>query len=98
MRTGYPAAPTSRCACFSSGAGVRGQRSDWTCAAVEANSEQVRRGMAWVYVKYAAKGSPLYGLQREAQGIRRGLWADPQPVAPWEWRSSQRAVPLGKTW
>jgi endonuclease YncB( thermonuclease family) len=65
---------------------------------VEANSEQVRRGMAWVYVKYAAKGSPLYGLQREAQGIRRGLWADPQPVAPWEWRSSQRAAPLGKTW
>jgi endonuclease YncB( thermonuclease family) len=33
-----------------------------TCAQIEANSEQVRRGMAWVFVKYAPAGSPLYGL------------------------------------
>lgn len=50
----------------------------------------VRRGMAWVYVRYAAKGSPLYGLQAEAQSEHQGLWADPRPVAPWEWRENKR--------
>ena len=59
-----------------------------TCAAVEANSEQVRRGLAWVYVKYAPTGSPLYGLEGEARMQRLGLWAAPRPVAPWEWRRS----------
>ncbi len=24
--------------------------------------------------------------QREARGARRGLWADPHAVPPWEWR------------
>lgn len=45
-----------------------------TCATVEANSEQVRRGMAWVFDRYVASDSPLYKLQSEAQAIRRGLW------------------------
>jgi endonuclease YncB( thermonuclease family) len=56
------------------------------CDGVEANSEQVRRGMAWVFDRYAPRSSPLYGLQREAQATRRGLWTDPQPIAPWAWR------------
>jgi endonuclease YncB( thermonuclease family) len=56
------------------------------CDGVEANSEQVRRGMAWVFDRYAPGNSPLYGLQREAQSTRRGLWSDPQPIAPWTWR------------
>ena len=57
-----------------------------TCAGVDANAEQVRHGMAWVYERYAPKGSPLYGLQAQAQREHRGLWADPRPIAPWEWR------------
>jgi endonuclease YncB( thermonuclease family) len=57
---------------------------------VDANSEQVRRGMAWVFNRYARSGSPLYKLQYEAQGIRRGLWADAKPMAPWDWRAAQR--------
>lgn len=60
-----------------------------TCGPFEANAEQVRRGMAWVYVRYAPKHSSLYGLQSEARMERRGLWADPQPVPPWEWRKAQ---------
>jgi micrococcal nuclease len=60
------------------------------CDGVDANSEQVRRGMAWVYERYAPRNSPLYGLQGEAHGTRRGLWADPQPVAPWQWRRKTR--------
>jgi endonuclease YncB( thermonuclease family) len=60
------------------------------CDGVDANSEQVRRGMAWVFERYAPAGSPLYGLQREAQATRRGLWADPGPVAPWAYRAKPR--------
>lgn len=56
------------------------------CAGVDANAEQVRRGMAWVYVKYAPKDSPLYAIQAEARVARRGLWQDARPVPPWEWR------------
>jgi endonuclease YncB( thermonuclease family) len=56
------------------------------CATVDASSEQVRKGMAWVY---APKGSPLYGLQHTAKLERRGLWADTKPVAPWEWRQNR---------
>ena len=61
-----------------------------TCARVDANREQVRRGMAWVYDRYAPAGSPLYRLQAEAQAGRRGLWDDPRPKAPWSWRAEKR--------
>lgn len=61
------------------------------CDGVDANAEQVRRGMAWVFVRYAPRNSPLYGLQGEARGSRRGLWADPSPMAPWDWRLKSRS-------
>ena len=57
-----------------------------TCAGIDANAEQVRRGWAWVYVRYAPKDSPLYALEREARLEKRGLWVDDDPVPPWEWR------------
>jgi endonuclease YncB( thermonuclease family) len=56
------------------------------CINTDANSEQVRRGMAWVFVRFAAKDSPLYSIQQEARNARRGLWVDAEPVAPWDWR------------
>ena len=61
-----------------------------TCAGTDANAEQVARGMAWVFERYAARDSPLYGLQREARVDRRGLWADPHAVPPWEYRRERR--------
>ena len=61
-----------------------------TCAGVDANAEQVRRGWAWVYVQYAPKNSPLYSLEREARLEKRGLWVDDEPVPPWEWRKLSR--------
>lgn len=61
-----------------------------TCGGVDANGEQVRRGMAWVFVKYAPKDSPLYVLEKDARLRRAGLWVDARPVAPWDWRSTKR--------
>lgn len=60
------------------------------CDGVDANTEQVRRGMAWVYVRYAPKNSPVYPIQAEARSQRTGLWEDPRPVPPWEWRQAGR--------
>lgn len=56
---------------------------------LDANAEQVRRGMAWVFDRYV-KDRSLYDLQDEARQAKRGLWADPTPVEPWEWRRSRR--------
>jgi len=55
------------------------------CDGIDANAEQVRRGMAWVYDRYVTDRS-LYKLQDDARAARRGLWVDPAPVPPWEWR------------
>lgn len=56
-----------------------------SCAGMDANAEQVRRGMAWVYDRYA-RDKALYRLQDEARAAGRGLWSDKQAMAPWEWR------------
>lgn len=56
------------------------------CEGRDASAEQVRGGMAWVFVKYARKESPLYDLQAAARADRAGLWSEPNSVPPWEWR------------
>lgn len=54
------------------------------------NAQMVELGMAWVYRRYA-KDSVLFELERQAQADKRGLWADSDPVAPWEYRHNKRA-------
>lgn len=56
------------------------------CSSINANAEQVRRGMAWVYVQYASPTSALYRVEADARLARRGLWRDRHPIAPWVWR------------
>lgn len=60
------------------------------CAGTDANAAQVRQGMAWVFDRYASPNSPFYAVQNEARAARRGLWKDPNPVPPWEWRRTRR--------
>ena len=50
------------------------------------NHELVRAGLAWWYRRYAPDDKTLEQLERGARGANRGLWADPNPVPPWEWR------------
>ncbi|EBC1407503.1 thermonuclease family protein [Salmonella enterica] len=56
-----------------------------TTNGIEANRYMVQNGAAWVYDQYNTDPS-LPALQREARAQKRGLWADSQPVPPWEWR------------
>lgn len=59
------------------------------CDGTDANTEQVRRGMAWVYRKYSDSAA-LLNIEADAKAIGSGLWADPDPVPPWEWRRNRR--------
>jgi endonuclease YncB( thermonuclease family) len=52
------------------------------------NQELVRAGYAWWYRRYSADRR-LAALEAEARAARRGLWADPNPQPPWEWRKGR---------
>jgi endonuclease YncB( thermonuclease family) len=60
------------------------------CEGINANDSMIYSGFAWVYRKYAKGYGHLYLLEEEARAEQRGLWADSNPIAPWEWRKSQR--------
>jgi endonuclease YncB( thermonuclease family) len=61
-----------------------------TCDGVDVGAKQVSAGMAWVSEELALDGS-LYRLQDAARGAGAGLWKDPSPLAPWEWRRAKRS-------
>lgn len=89
--------------CFGRAAEVRERETDRygrsvarvNCGGIDANAEQVRAGMAWVYERYT-KDRRLFVEQDAARASRRGLWADNAPVAPWDWRSQRRPTPAGR--
>lgn len=60
----------------------------FTSGGKEVNRELVLSGAAWVYDFYNTD-KELPGLQLEAQKQKCGLWADNQPVPPWEWRNKK---------
>ena len=64
---------------------------DVACRGKDAGAEQVRSGMAWVYRQYARGYDSLYPIEQDARRAGRGLWRDPQPVPPWEWRRAAKA-------
>ena len=53
------------------------------------NRELVQAGLAWWYRYYSSDGS-LGQLEAKARAARIGLWRDPHPVAPWEFRKNHR--------
>ena len=55
------------------------------------NRELVREGYAWWYRRYS-KDKALADLESHARESRKGLWADKNPVPPWEWRRGKRIV------
>jgi micrococcal nuclease len=58
--------------------------------------ERVRAGLAWWYRQYS-KDESLGALEEEARQAKRGLWADPNPVPPWEVRHpKQGRTPLAR--
>lgn len=54
------------------------------------NQQLVRDGWCWWYRKYAADDTTLEQLEAKARAEKKGLWADPEPVPPWEWRKQKK--------
>ena len=54
---------------------------------VDVNRQMIATGNAWHYVDYS-RDTSLAALQSQAQSQRLGLWAQPSPVAPWDFRKS----------
>lgn len=56
----------------------------------------VTSGLAWHYKKYAHEQSEedreRYAFaEEEARAKNAGLWSEPNPIPPWEWRKQKRA-------
>lgn len=47
--------------------------------------EMVAEGYAWHYKRFS-NDADLAKAEQQAKQARRGLWADPSPVPPWEYR------------
>jgi hypothetical protein len=62
---------------------------------MKAETEMVRNGFAWRYVRYDKAGE-FTDAEREAREKRRGLRADPNPVPPWEYWREHRGVPRAR--
>ncbi len=59
------------------------------------NLEQIKAGMAWHYKFYEDEQTPedreLYArAEAEARAARRGLWQDPNPTEPYQFRKEEK--------
>ena len=62
---------------------------------VDVSLHQLQAGLAWHYKAYQAEQAPLdrisYAQAEElARAAPRGLWVQPQPVPPWDFRRQRR--------
>jgi endonuclease YncB( thermonuclease family) len=66
-----------------------------TCGkTLDVGHAQVIAGMAWWFRKYIREqtledGGRYESSEEEARLRRLGLWNDPQPIPPWEWRRQE---------
>jgi endonuclease YncB( thermonuclease family) len=60
------------------------------------NMEMVHDGFAWRYVQYDKPGE-FTAAEVDARDHRRGLWADANPMPPWEWRKAKREARKERT-
>jgi endonuclease YncB( thermonuclease family) len=71
-----------------------------TVGGKDVNAAMLEGGMAWHFAKYDDRQS-MADRHEAAQKAGVGLWADPKPIPPWEWRkldkderAQKRAVAL----
>jgi endonuclease YncB( thermonuclease family) len=55
------------------------------------NEELLKAGLTWVYPQYyKERGQNWPALQAAAKASGLGLWADPNPIPPWEFRKRSK--------
>lgn len=57
----------------------------------DVNLEQIKRGLAWYYKKYKSDVAQddritYVQAQQQAEADRIGIWADTNPIPPWDFR------------
>lgn len=62
---------------------------------IDAGYEVLKAGLAWHYKQYQREQTSEDRLRYskgeiDARGQQIGLWADPEPTAPWEWRKAKK--------
>ena len=56
---------------------------------VNVNLRMVQGGMAWHFKKF--DNTPIYAqAENEARAKKFGLWVDPNPIPPWEFRKAKK--------
>jgi len=60
----------------------------------DVNGAQLRAGYAWLYRQYCKSWvcGEWVGLETEARSSQVGLWADKDPVPPWQWRRDKKGA------
>lgn len=61
-----------------------------TANGTNVNVALVESGLAWWYEKYAPGDARLRDAQEKAKAAKRGLWVEPGPTPPWEYRKKDR--------
>src|SRR5215469_6348619 len=61
----------------------------------DAGLELLKAGLGWAYDKYIGRAridieAGYRAAQAVAQSRKLGLWQEPDPVAPWEWRKGEK--------
>lgn len=73
-----------------------------TIASVAVNGKDVGRqlvaqGCAWAYTQYMEVGSDLLSIENNAKLAGLGLWANTNPIAPWDYRHGTVPVTVTAT-
>lgn len=53
------------------------------------NRQMLVDGLAWHYTQYNSEPG-LADAETEARAERRGIWSDPSPIPPWEFRKQRK--------
>ena len=60
------------------------------CDGVHVNWRQVEEGLAWCFNRYLRHPEECRPREAAAREAKRGLWREPHPQPPWEFRAQQR--------
>jgi len=60
------------------------------CDGVNVNWRQVEDGLAWCYTRYLKHPAECLPREKAAREERKGLWREPTPQAPWEFRAARQ--------
>ncbi|MGB8329310.1 MAG: thermonuclease family protein [Polyangiales bacterium] len=60
------------------------------CDGVQVNWRQVEDGLAWCFTRYLKQPELCLPLEKAARESKKGLWREPNPQPPWEFRATKR--------